>query len=321
MLSKKAGKPLLDSSRTNRNLTIDRLRGSLVILMVIGDYISGIQFVPSFLKHAPDLGLTIADTVASAFVFVIGLNYAPSFRRRMREGTMAAYRHFVLRYLAFIGIGAVIAGAANMVGQPTDWGVMQSIGVAGLICLAFIRTPTWVRFASGVLLLSGYQFVLDTSLLSTVLHSVHGGFFGAISWGGLLVLSTAVADIWRKGLMPYLICCAGLIVAAGISLVIIPVSKHRVSLSFILITLAISAVAFLIAELLSRNSHKHPGLLCWWGENALALYLVHLVVLGIFVMPSIGWWYAEAPSWLAVLQLVVILAFMSFVAWRLKKIR
>ncbi|WP_296631181.1 heparan-alpha-glucosaminide N-acetyltransferase domain-containing protein [Rhodoluna sp.] len=305
----------------NRNLTIDRLRGALVIFMVVGDYIAGIQFVPSFLKHAPDLGLTIADTVASAFVFVIGLNYAPSFRRRMPDGTMVAYRHFVLRYLAFIGIGAVIAGAANMVGQPTDWGVLQSIGVAGLICLLFIRTPTWVRFASGVLILSGYQFVLDTSLLSTVLQSVHGGFFGAISWGGLLVLSTAVGDIWRKGLIPYLICCASLIVAAGISLVLIPVSKHRVSLSFILITLAISAVAFLIADLLSRNSQKHAGLLSWWGQNALALYLVHLVVLGIFVMPPITWWYAEASSWLAVFQLVVILSFMSLVAWRINKRR
>lgn len=308
---------MIDAPRITRNLTIDRLRGILVILMVIGDYISGIQFVPAFLKHASDIGFTIADTVASVFVFVIGLNFAPSFRRRMRAGALAAYQHFVLRYLAFIGIGAVIAGGANMVGQPTDWGVLQAIGIAGLICLLFIRTPTWVRFVIGTLILCGYQYLLDTSMRETVLNSVHGGLFGAVSWGALLVLSTAVADIWRKGFVPYLICCAGLVVAAVISLVLIPVSKHRVSLSFIFITLAISAVAFLLADQLSRNSHKLPGLLCWWGENALALYLLHLVVLGIFVMPQITWWYVEAPSWLAILQLAVIIAFMSLVAWRM----
>lgn len=304
-----------------RNLTIDRLRGALVILMVVGDYLSGVQVIPSFLKHAPDIGLTIADLVAPAFLFVIGLNFAPSFRRRMNDGTAATYRYFALRYLAFVGIGATIAGAANMVGQPTDWGVLQSIGIAGLICLAVIRTSTWVRFASGLILLIGYQFLLDTAMLEAVLNSVHGGFFGAVSWGALLILSTAVADIWRKGLVPYLYCCSGLVVAAGISSLLVPVSKHRVSLSFILITLAISAVVFLIFDGLSRKSSKQAGLFCWWGQHALALYLIHLLVLAIFVTPSIPWWYAEAPVWLAILQLGAILGSMSLFALLLDRRR
>ena len=66
-----------------REIAIDRFRGALVMLMVIGDYLSGIAFVPEFLKHAPDIGLTVADLVAPAFVFVIGLNIGPSFSRRI----------------------------------------------------------------------------------------------------------------------------------------------------------------------------------------------------------------------------------------------
>lgn len=298
-----------------RDLTIDRLRGSLVILMVIGDFISGIAFVPALLKHAPDLGLTIADTVATAFVFVIALNFGPSFRRRMRSSVADANRHFMLRYLAFIGVGAVIAGGANMVGQPTDWGVLQAIGVAGLIGLAFIRLPTWSRFLIGAALLSGYQFVLDTSMRDVVLGSVHGGLFGAISWGALLVLSTAIADVWRQGTLSYVICCLCLVVGAGISSVLVPVSKHRVSLSFILITLALIATVYLVVELLSRGHKRPSGLLSWWGQNALALYLVHLVVLGIFAMPPIDWWYVDAPMWLSAIQLTLILGFMSLAAW------
>ena len=68
-----------------RILAIDRYRGLLVILMVGGDYLSGVQLVPAALKHAPDIGFTIADTVASAFVFTVGLNYGPSFARRMKK--------------------------------------------------------------------------------------------------------------------------------------------------------------------------------------------------------------------------------------------
>ena len=95
--------------RESRNLAIDRFRGSLVILMVMGDFLSGVNFVPAFLKHAPDIGLTIADTVAPAFIFVIGLNFGPSFARWLRLGQMVAYRQFFMRYLSLIGIGAIIS--------------------------------------------------------------------------------------------------------------------------------------------------------------------------------------------------------------------
>jgi predicted acyltransferase len=65
--------------------------------MVGGDYLGGVQVVPVFLRHAPDIGFTIADAVAPAFVFVIGLNYGPSFARRMRQGPVPAQRHFLTR--------------------------------------------------------------------------------------------------------------------------------------------------------------------------------------------------------------------------------
>lgn len=305
-----------ESAGPPRNLAIDRYRGALVILMVGGDYLGGVQAVPAFLKHAPDIGFTIADAVAPAFVFVIGLNYGPSFARRMRRGVAHAYVHVMLRYLALIGIGAILAGGATIsTGVPTDWGVLQALGCAGLVCLAFIRLPTWARFAAGIVMLTGYQLVLDTSMLPFVLASTQGGLFGAVSWGALLVLSTAVADIRRLGMRAYAICCAALTVAAVIAVTIVPVSKHRVSLSYVLVSLAIAAVVFLAVDLAGRVVADRPGFLCWWGENPLVLYLLHLVVLAIVVVPDVAWWYAEAPIWLAVVQLAGILAVLSLAAW------
>lgn len=304
-----------EAPEPTRILSIDRLRGALVILMVGGDYLGGVQVVPMFLKHAPDIGFTVADAVAPAFIFVIGLNYGPSLSRRMRHSIPAAYRHFLVRYLALIGIGAIIAAGTTLTGVPTDWGVLQAIGLAGLICLLLIRLPAWARFVIGVLTVCCYQYLLNASMLAAVQHSVHGGPFGALSWAGLLVLSTAVADVWRKGLRAYTICCAALVVAAGISAVIVPVSKSRVSPSFILIALAISALVFLVVELGSRVAAKRAGILCWWGENPLVLYLLHLSILAAVVVPPVAWWYAEAPAWLAALQLIGILSLMTVVAW------
>jgi len=299
-----------------RNLAIDRFRGVLVILMVGGDYLIGVKVVPTFLKHAPDIGFTVADAVAPAFIFVIGLNYGPSLERRMPGGAVRAYGHFMLRYLALIGIGAVIAaGATTVAGVPTDWGVLQAIGVAGIVCLPFIRLPGLARFVIGLLMLLAYQALLDSSMLSVVLDSSHGGLFGAVSWAALLVLSTAVADVWRAGLRPYAICCAALVAAAVIAAILVPVSKNRVSLSYILISLAISAIVFLAFDLAARVVANRAGFFCWWGENPLALYLLHLVILGLFTLPDVAWWYAGAPAWLAVLQLAVILGGLSAVAW------
>lgn len=300
---------------SNRNLAIDRFRGVLVILMVGGNYLSGVSAVPAFLKHAPDIGFTIADTVAPAFVFVIGLNYGPSFARRMRHGTGSAYQHFMQRYLALIGIGAVLsAGETIVTGAPTGWGVLQALGVAGLICLMAIRLPVWARFLIGLLMLIGYQYLLDAWAVPAVLSSTQGGLVGSISWGALLILSTAVADVWRRGLGLFGIVCAAVVLAAVIAVMIVPVSKIRVSLSFVLMSLALSAVAFLLFDLAARVAAKRAGYFCWWGANALALYLLHLVILGLFTLPPVGWWYADAPFWLAAVQLIVVLAAMSAVA-------
>lgn len=103
--------------------------------------------------------------------------------------------------------------------------------------------------------------------------------------------------------------------------VVVPVSKHRVSLSFVLLTLAISAAALLISELISQNYPDKRGFLCWWGENALALYILHLLILAVVVLPPIDWWYVNVPWSLALAQLVAILTFMTLLAIWMKRWR
>jgi len=68
--------------KSNRLISIDYFRGQAIILMVLSNYSVGVIAVPSWLKHAQDIGLTINDLIAPIFIFAIGLTYGLSVRTR-----------------------------------------------------------------------------------------------------------------------------------------------------------------------------------------------------------------------------------------------
>src|SRR5512140_710666 len=96
------GRPCL-SQRGNRNMStspqagsgrlasIDQFRGLSIVLMVLANYLAGVTLVPAWLRHAPDIGLTVIDLIAPFFIFAIALTYGLSWsRRRARDGTQKA---------------------------------------------------------------------------------------------------------------------------------------------------------------------------------------------------------------------------------------
>jgi hypothetical protein len=107
--------------------------------------------------------------------------------------------HSIRRWLTLFGIGALMVAAEIVFYDPAEsnWGVLQVIGVAGLLALPVLRLPTWGRAVAGVGLLAIYQVLLDNFWLSGVLASPHGGFAGSISWSAMLILSTVLADLFH----------------------------------------------------------------------------------------------------------------------------
>lgn len=303
-----------------RDPRIDQYRGALTILMVAGNFIAGVAAIPAWLKHAPDLGLTVADVVAPAFVFVIGLTFRDSFRRRACVSRGAAYRHFVVRYLSLIGIGAIIsAGSTSVAHQPEDWGVLQALGVAGLLCLMVVSLDTSARIACGLALLAGYGYLLHHGAGATVRAEVHGGLVGALAWGAMLILATGVVDLMRRGRRSAALTCAVLAVVSVSVATVDPISKHRVSPSYVFVCLTLSAVVWLILDNFRGPHSGRDGLLCWWGENPLLLYLLHLPLLGLISVPHASWWYAGAGLPLAATELAVLLVVLSCVARELHR--
>ncbi|MCL2677943.1 MAG: DUF1624 domain-containing protein, partial [Clostridiales bacterium] len=187
-----------------RNLALDRFRGMAVILMVAGNALSDMTDIPAFMRHTEDIGLSFADTIAPLFLFAIAASYRQSFLKHLRAFNAKAYLNYAYRYLALIGLGTIFSAGGALVSHETSWGVLQAIGMAGLLALPLLKFSPWVRLAAAGAMLAAYQLILDNFLLDAVLGSSHGGFFGSLAWGAMLILATVMLDFWQKGVRPFL---------------------------------------------------------------------------------------------------------------------
>jgi predicted acyltransferase len=311
--------------KPDRLVSIDQFRGFAIVLMVLANFMGGINSVPAYLKHAHDIGLTLIDLIAPFFIFAIGLTYGISFRRRAaRDGLWKAIDHFLRRWLALFGIGALMVAVEIAFYDPTEtnWGVLQAIGVAGLLTLPLLRLPTWGRAAAGVGLLVVYQVLLDNFWLAGVLGSPHGGLPGSFSWTAMLILSTVLADLFHdaprgRSLFPWV---SLVVLGVGMALAFwLPVSKNRVSSTYVLISLGASALLFWLFHWFCDVRGLQLELLSVWGENPLVLYVLHYVLLGFLVLPPLPFWHVEAPLCLVAIQAAALLATLTWIGLVLRR--
>ena len=300
--------------------SIDEFRGFAIFMMVIINFLARANNVPSWLKHAPDIGFTVADIVAPMFIFAIGLTYGMSFRKRVEKyGKGKTYSHFFTRYMAIAGIGFFLTSFGNLTGtyeNSSNWGLLQAIGTAGLITLLFIQFSTKTRAFMGILMLIFYQFMLNQFWLQKVLESSHGGLQGSISWGAMLILGTVMADLYHNQNSNRKRFLFGAIIVLLIGLLLlffIPISKNRVSFSYVLVALGLSALIFEIFDYSIKKFNINISLLSSWGKNPLLIYILHIFLLGIFVIPPYSWWYTEAPILLLLIEIIGLVGILSWI--------
>lgn len=317
----------LNEKLTEKRLNeIDYFRGFTIILMVFVNFIATAKSTPGCLKHAKDIGLTITDLVAPAFIYAIGLTYKSSFiKRYIKNGKNNAYYHFITRFLAIIGIGAFFTAGAAIVSPEVargSWGVLQAIGASGLITLVFIRLKSFVRLIIGLVLLIVYQFVLDKFFLNLVLNSEHGGLFASISWSALMILSTFFSDIfYDKNLKKLIFIIISLIfLFCGFFLHrYFPISKHRISLSYVLLSLGVSSFSFYFFYLINKIKFIKLNYLIWWGQNPLFLYLLHMILLGVTFIPVNINLFNTSPFYIILIEFIFFFTILSISAYILYK--
>ena len=293
---------------------IDQFRGFAILLMVLADYLSRIQSIPAWLKHAPGVGLTVVDLIAPMFILSIGLIYKLSLQRRiLRDGRRQTALHFIRRFLALIGIGALTPWGYS-------WGLFQAIGGAGLISLLVIWLPSIMRLIIAAVLLGGYQVMLDKVWMGRITASSSWcEMEGTLGWAAMLVLASVLADWYYdqpRGRMNYVL---GSLVSLGLGVVLsnwIDVSQYYVSASYVLISLGACGVLFIGFDVLTEKLRARLPLLIAWGKNPLVMYLLHYWIwVFVFLRPQISSWHIEAPLWLIVLQAGAFVGVLSLVAW------
>jgi predicted acyltransferase len=134
----------------------------------------------------------------------------------------------------------------------------------------------------------------------------------------MLILATALADLFHeeargRRIFPWA-SLATLLLGTGLA-VVVPVSKHRVSASYVLITLGASALLFSFVNWLVEHLKFKSRLLEVWGKNPLVLYFVHYVLIGLVFLPGITFLYADAPFWLVLLEIAGLMGGISAIAF------
>ncbi len=290
--------------KTTRLLSIDFFKGLTIILMTFVNTTRTFESIPWWSKHAGNFGLTYVDLIAPFFVFMMALNFKSSFMRRFqKDGRKQAYLHFVRRYLIFLFVGLVISinfdDAGNLV---FHWGTLQVLGASGLISLFLIEFHPLIRLGIGTILMGIHQCLLETTLKPLIYDAIEAGFFGALSWGGMMILSTVLAEgIYKfkkeqdKSVMiRYFLIYGILLTVLGFLLNLISVvnfnwviSRQYMSLPYCLVTTGISAIVFfcvfLIFDLFKPNYKffQEENFISVIGKNAFILFIIHCVIFSI----------------------------------------
>jgi predicted acyltransferase len=165
---------------------------------------------------------------------------------------------------------------------------------------------------------AAYEFLVAPYWLPHVLAAPHGGLPGALGWASLLILGTACGDLFfRSPHRELALPAAGLLaLASALALsTVIPISKPRISASYVLLAVGVSVLLFWIFHLLVDRLQWRPSWLTAPGKNPLLIYLLQYILLGLlFVLPGIPQWYPQAPVWLIIVQATGLMAIVIVLA-------
>lgn len=211
-------------SLTGRVASVDAVRGLTIVLMVLVNDAGEAPAAPDVLKHAPAHvnGMTPADVVFPAFLFVMGMSVPLALRRHLAAGSsrVALWRRVAGRTLALLIMGLFMAGRDDNTGWRPNWwiGLMylcffavwsvppaepgwrrglftatRALGIAGLVALAVVyRGP------------GGERLVFDPLFNpegEVWLRHEGWGILGSLGWAYLATCAAYALVGKRRGLL------------------------------------------------------------------------------------------------------------------------
>ncbi|NPV00760.1 MAG: DUF1624 domain-containing protein [Brevinematales bacterium] len=266
--------------------SIDHFRGLALVLMIIVNTAALFNSIPGWMKHAGWDGFAFADAIAPMFLFAIGLTSGASFnRRREKHGIPKTILHFLLRNILLMSFG--LAGTL-LLGNPLIGGeeILTLIGAAGILCIPFWFIPSYLRVVAGSILLGAYA-VLSAGILHPAVmlyaDSGLGGWAALPAWMFVILFASWVGERFgadsRGRLAAGMIPIAIVMTAAGVfGNTLIPVNKHLVSFTYILLSSGIALAGYyLFYRVFDRGVGEFLPLSAP-GKNSLLIYITSSVI-------------------------------------------
>lgn len=301
--------------QNQRDLSLDAFRGLTVILMIIVNLQGNGDAAYAALKHAEWNGLTFADLVFPWFLFIVGLSIPLALDRMSSK---SSWPIVLRRSLILFTLGVVLAWLIRPVefDQIRWMGVLQRIGIVYLACAIVVlsskrwRLAAWLSVAifmlhdlildlpppdgniAGTGPGEGVSGWLDRALLPGRLLRKTWDPEGVLSTfpsiaSGLIGVAVMRWKLWRKGDTKNWLIGLGLaFLALGlISSRYVAINKALWTTSFVLVSTGLGLLAWMILRYFwaQISEWKISRLCVLYGQTALTLYVIHMLLLAIIV--------------------------------------
>ena len=300
-------------TQSKRWASLDHFRGLAIFLMILINSLAEYN-VPAWLKHTTWNGYTFADLIAPMFLFAMGTAYRISLRKRLAlYGLRSTIFHFIKRYAILFLFGLV---GSLLMYKRFDWGVLQMLGAVGIFSLPMIFLKPLMSLSISCTLLLIYQFSISFFNMKPIVSAFDmGGPFATLSWSFTLITASVLGG-WMKGkesrqVKGILIPIGVIVTLSGLLLsIIFPLNKHLVSSSYIIFSLGISLLIFIILYILMDIHGVRIRYLESLGKNPLVLYIIGsvLVVLQNAIIKSTIPLIFPLLSTLVILIICIVLA-------------
>lgn len=170
----------MDTTPRGRIISLDALRGFVVLVMIFVNDVASVSGLPRWLHHIPPgaSGLTFADVVYPAFLFMVGAAIPLAIERRLQEGRPAGEvaTHVALRGLALNVIGLLQMNGRDLApSSPVPYAVWNAAVLVAVI-LAWAHDPDAAGRRAGVLRVLRVVSIVVLVVLVALYRSKYGGW-------------------------------------------------------------------------------------------------------------------------------------------------
>ncbi|NCA97155.1 MAG: hypothetical protein EOM77_03120 [Bacteroidia bacterium] len=268
----------------------------------------------------------IAGTLlAVLLIIIVGAFSIPLLKKHRKIISMILTYVVALLGLLTIGVGLYDFIKITMLGDAyprlSYWMVLQSLGFAGLLVLPLINlnllTRSIVGLVLAVLYTIYYRYVNGQYVVNAI---TQGGFIGGLGWAMLITIGSVFMELFARSKKGAYFLTLGLTSLAVIMYFLLPINKSgvRPDPTYLVITLALSCIAFIVFDLFSFIKWKFDPL-SWWGRYPILLYLFEFAIIGLFVQLAPDSIVKDAPLWLAILIVSIFIIGFTVVVFFLNK--